>query len=291
MYMSFQLTMAFSSQIQSNENPYVFDVVRYSCPVFIFWCTTQFGQRLCGLAKIQYGRRGSNVAGFCVVLSSAAATVFAQRTHVEPFVQGNVEPLSKQELIRTTYLSLVSFITLGFKPYSTILPSSVILLGSFNKFPHFPIPGKGSVPVASEAANAAQRTQIQRLGKLYGCHQCGSKQLFGQGSFISDHMPPTKQVKAENQRWYRRWLLWGLKQELWPQCQKCFSKQGSAVRMNIHESIYNRKLRPHHFCVLIALQVSSVGMVKDVMDTLVQDTLYVVDSSVSRVKDLWSQVS
>jgi hypothetical protein len=184
------------------------DVLRCAAPVGVFWLCTQIGQRLCGAARMQYGRRGAGVAGFLVVLGGVTTTQFVQSTAVDPAVLKNTvvrKPFSWQKYITCTSLSLISFVALGLKPFSAVLPSSVIQLGSFKKIPHFPIPGaKGSVPVAHETANSAQRTRIQRLGKLYGCHQCGSKQLLGFGNFISDHMPPTAHVKIANQIWWRR---------------------------------------------------------------------------------------
>lgn len=186
------------------------DALKFGAPVGIFWTCTQLAQRLCGVLKIQYGRRGSNIAGGVIVLSGITATLYVQNTFVARFVdhRNKVHTFSEQQFVRCTYVSLFNFLALGLKPFEATLPSSVIQLGSFNKIPHFPLPGKGSVPVASETANSSQRAQIQRIGKKYGCHQCGSKQLLGQGMFISDHMPPTAQVKAENQKWWRRWFKW-----------------------------------------------------------------------------------
>lgn len=77
-----------------------------------------------------------------------------------------------------------------------------------------------------------------------------------------------------------------MKQELWPQCQKCFSKQGSAVRMNIHQSIHNMRIRPHHFCVAIALSTSEIEFVKDALQPLVYHTIVLVDRLVLFFTDL-----
>lgn len=40
-------------------------------------------------------------------------------------------------------------------------------------------------------------------------------------------------------------------QKLYPQCQKCFSLQGNAVRLNQHVLIHHYKLKVHHFSPLI----------------------------------------
>ena len=54
------------------------------------------------------------------------------------------------------------------------------------------------------------RKLIQSLGKRFGCHQCGSRQLFrgadSGGIFIADHQPPTKMAKAMADAWWRKWL-------------------------------------------------------------------------------------
>ena len=54
------------------------------------------------------------------------------------------------------------------------------------------------------------RKLIQSLGKRYGCHQCGSRQVFrgadSGGIFIADHQPPTKMAKAMADAWWRKWL-------------------------------------------------------------------------------------
>ena len=182
------------------------DLLQVSAPVTIFWSCTQVAQRLCGALRIQYGRRGSNLIGFLIVVAGSSITSYIQRKLVPVNSQSTSRRhLPRRDMVTVTYLSLISFIALGLKPFSSVLPSSVIMLGSFSKVPHYPIPGmKGSVPVSSEVASNNQRRLIQRLGKLYGCHHCGSKQLFSKCNFIADHMPPTAQVKIENSKWWRQ---------------------------------------------------------------------------------------
>ena len=41
----------------------------------------------------------------------------------------------------------------------------------------------------------------------YGCHHCGSKQMFHvQKGFIADHMPPTKNANEANSKWWRKFF-------------------------------------------------------------------------------------
>ena len=199
----------FLSNMDPTETFHTRDVLRCAAPIGVFWFCTQIGQRLCGAVKIQYGRKGANIVGFIVVLGGVTTAQIVQWAFIDPVVLKtkyvNDKPFSLHKYITCTSLSMISFIALGFKSFGSILPSSVIQLGSFKKISHFPIPGfKGSVPVASETANASQRTQIQRLGKIHGCHQCGSRQLLRSANFISDHMPPTAYVKVANQKLWRR---------------------------------------------------------------------------------------
>lgn len=103
---------------------------------------------------------------------------------------------------RKFLLSFGMFILLERGFFRTVFPSSVISLGVFGNILN---KHRYSVPATSELTTEAQRTKIQRLGRLFGCHQCGSRQLGIQG-FIADHMPPTRFAKEAEAVWWRRLL-------------------------------------------------------------------------------------
>ena len=111
----------------------------------------------------------------------------------------------------------------------SIAPSSYTDLGSFAR------PNMASLPATQAYATPTQRKSIERLGKLFGCHTCGSRMMgpFSrkkQGvSFIADHMPPQSVTQQMNQRWYRKWFGWHVKQRFYPQCIHCSSKQGGIL--------------------------------------------------------------
>jgi hypothetical protein len=43
---------------------------------------------------------------------------------------------------------------------------------------------------------------------------------------------------------------------MWPQCQKCFRVQGTAVKMNRHVLIHHHGMRMYHFAPAIAFYLS-----------------------------------
>jgi hypothetical protein len=110
----------------------------------------------------------------------------------------------RRDNVKRLILGLGTFIVLEQSLFKTSFPSSVITLGVFGRL------GKRfsrSVETQTALTTAPQRMKIQRLGKLYGCHHCGSRQILTRGSgFIADHMPPTKIADAMSKVWWRRWL-------------------------------------------------------------------------------------
>jgi hypothetical protein len=184
-------------------------LIDYLSPVGLFWLGTHAGQRLGGglLGRYFGGPRGT-ITGLAVVAASSVATQKIKTEFIDPWLG---KPRSRQrvptgELIHRTYLSMMCFMLLGMKSFDSVLPSSVITLGSFAKTRSIPLWTKGAVDTDSHVASSSERARIQRLGKAYGCHHCGSKQSFTAKSFIADHMPPTMQVKQMNKAWWRKIL-------------------------------------------------------------------------------------
>jgi hypothetical protein len=174
-------------------------------PIGLFYATTQIGQRLGGALGRYYGGKGSGIAGLAIVTASSVAAQAIKTRYVDPILTGRTsKPTPSRELLHRTYLSLICFLALGLKSFDAVLPSSVITLGSFAKWPNLPSSIRGAVDATSDVATSGQRMRIQQLGRLYGCHHCGSKQMFSSKNFIADHMPPSMQVKIANKVWWRR---------------------------------------------------------------------------------------
>lgn len=108
-----------------------------------------------------------------------------------------------------------------------IAPSSYTHLGSF---------ARASLPATENYASPVQRAKLERLGRLWGCHTCGSRRLFSFKSnsaarFVGDHMPPKAVAEQMNKSW-SRWLLRRgrpVSFRFYPQCVSCSSKQGSIL--------------------------------------------------------------
>jgi hypothetical protein len=108
--------------------------------------------------------------------------------------------------------------------YSSISPSSYTARGSFARVG---IPA----PPNFDYATPSQRARIERLGRVFGCHTCGSR-MIGSAAvprFHADHIPPVSVARQLNDRWYRRWLGLRVKQRFYPQCQNCSNRQGGLL--------------------------------------------------------------
>lgn len=109
----------------------------------------------------------------------------------------------RREHIKRMFLSTLTFVLLEQRAFRTAFPSSIISLGVFgNLGRRFRL----SVATDSALTTAAQREAIQKLGKRFGCHHCGSRQMFSRKVFIADHMPPTKIAEKLSRSWWRKLL-------------------------------------------------------------------------------------
>jgi hypothetical protein len=131
------------------------------------------------------------------------------RTSTSHDRKGSDSNARQRHLLNYTALSLGIFALLEQRSFITAAPSSVICLGIF-AVPSGPLgfllpkPLKGYVPATGPVATEQQRTIIQKLGKKFGCHQCGSRHFFTSLSFIADHQPPTKFALEAGQRGWRK---------------------------------------------------------------------------------------
>jgi hypothetical protein len=87
--------------------------------------------------------------------------------------------------------------------FRTVFPSSSITLGAYANTRSMM---RSSIISNSAIASEAQRKRIQAMGKRFGCHQCGSRQLLSKKVFIADHMPPTKRAEQLSSVWWRKLL-------------------------------------------------------------------------------------
>lgn len=200
---------------------------------------------------------------------------------ISPFTSLSIAPplrinrAEKKRYIRETYVGLLSFMLLEKGGFRTAFPSSVIALGVFANHSNKMV---RSMVTNSPVATSTQRLHMQKLGKRFGCHQCGKRQLFNRNIFIADHMPPTKMAIEKDMKWYRRLFSLKLQQRLWPQCYSCFQTQGSAVKTGTHVPIYHFRPNLFHLAPALAYVLLNNKDVLEAVDTfLVNPTMMFLD--------------
>ena len=129
-------------------------------------------------------------------------------------------------------LGLLTYKTIFRSNFISLSPSSYTARGSFA---HIGIPA----PPNFNYATKSQRAQIERIGKWWGCHTCGSRMIFSNigkniPKFHGDHIPPVSVAKQINSRWYRKMLGWKVKQKFFSQCRNCSNKQGGLLSSAVH---------------------------------------------------------
>mmetsp|Transcript_6041 Transcript_6041/g.13264 ORF Transcript_6041/g.13264 Transcript_6041/m.13264 type:complete len:404 (-) Transcript_6041:119-1330(-) len=171
-----------------------------------------------GMAQVQ---QLPQLAGqFCREMSSAFSVT--KNDHGDIL---NLAPMFQTPLhtVRIAALGFLAFKALGGRCWA-IAPSSFTHLGSF---------ARRSLSAGETYATPAQRTALERLGRLVGCHTCGTRHLFSLNQkvkFVGDHMPPKSLAAKMNRAWYRRWLGWRKVQyRFYPQCTGCSSIQGGLL--------------------------------------------------------------
>ncbi|CAB9526478.1 expressed unknown protein [Seminavis robusta] len=146
--------------------------------------------------------------------------------------------------VRVCILGLLAFKLLGGR-FWAIAPSSYTNLGSF---------ARRGIPATEKYANVAQKATLQRWGKQWGCHTCGTR--MGRSKFVGDHMPPKSVAEEWNARWHNRMLGRRVGFRFFPQCEPCSRKQGSLLSKAVQQQqgglakagggrlAYNHSLRP-----------------------------------------------
>lgn len=116
-------------------------------------------------------------------------------------------------------LGLVSFRFLGGR-FWAIAPSSYTHVGSF---------ARGSIPATENYATQAQRSLLSQIGRVSGCHTCGTKIRLGRATLIADHQPPKSVAAQMNRNLWRRMTGMKVKYRFFPQCGDCSQTQGSIL--------------------------------------------------------------
>lgn len=191
--------------------------------------------------------------------------------------QTNNSMRSYNNLISRCILGLLTYKTIFRSRYSSLSPSSYTARGSFARI---------GIPAPSNFnyATRLQREKLQRIGRWWGCHTCGSRMIFSNlgkdvPKFHGDHVPPVSVAKQLNDRWYRRTFGLKVSQKLYPQCRNCSNKQGGllakaiksghhnlrAVGGGVESYFHGRRLRIGHLTggAVAVVSVGSVDAVED----------------------------
>ena len=287
--------------------PQIFDhqVTGGLSKISVFWVSMVAFQRFAGLINVHAGLPfpvtalcGLSIVTTSHFLCSAFGPSVNTMIHGKSPTSPDVPPLPV--LIKSSIFTSFCFAAIGRSFFRTALPSSIISKGAFAR-------NSASVLATSDIATFTQRAIIQRLGVKHGCHQCGDKQILrqlyrtglekapkalqhlaGAKGFIADHMPPTLFVNKAMKSWWFRTLqpVFPLKQRLYPQCQTCFSQQGSHVKSGKHLMIYFHRLRPVHISPLLADYIVNSDLGAGIGDDAVRFVLPSVQNLLSIVKDL-----
>lgn len=278
----------------------------------LFWTSTTVLQRVSGSMLMHSGRSFYPLTAAWGLACTGASLLVANRGANLAFPEpskswgdsllswlGSKEKMQRYEEIRAALVGVGVYSALERRSFRTAIPSSVISVGVFAHTPwHWTPRMKSVIAATGEVATTSQRSAVQKLGKLHGCHHCGSKQVFNLAkgfptNFIADHMPPTKYVNEANSQWHRK-LFGGMlrkRQQLLPQCQSCYSKQGAAVKRGIHRLIYHSQLRVWHLAPALAMAACSNqgfrAAIDDNLGTFIDTFDREVYEPITRLVDEW----
>lgn len=153
--------------------------------------------------------------------------------------------------LRVCVVGLTAFKLLGGR-FWAISPSSFTTVGSFARW---------SIPCGEKYATSSQRAMVEKMGRKWGCHTCGSRMLakrFGKHRFVGDHMPPKSVAVQMNTSWLRRLgLLPKVQFRFYPQCANCSNTQGS-ILSKASNDIASKSLLPS-FLKAISLERAGGG--------------------------------
>lgn len=176
---------------------------------------------------------------------------------------------------RICIFGILTYKTLFRSNFISLSPSSYTARGSFAR--------KGIPIIASSStssfnyATQSQRNALEKIGRRFGCHTCGSRLLRDNSKkiiFHGDHIPPVSVAKQINSLWYNRIIGRTVAQKFYPQCTICSNKQGGLLsravnsgHRNLHvvgggsESYFHGwRMRVGHFTGGVVAAVSTVGV-------------------------------
>lgn len=178
--------------------------------------------------------------------------------------------------LRICVIGFLAFKVLGGRCWA-IAPSSYTHLGSFAR-PRF------SLPATKNYASPAKRAALERLGRLVGCHTCGTRRLGsavglptrwwvfwprwgGSGvearrsfNFVGDHMPPKIVAEQLNHQFVRKWgLLPPVQFRFYPQCTTCSSRQGGLLSDAANQLRNQRQQHKWNFRFTLSSSLAGAG--------------------------------
>eukprot|EP01041_Mallomonas_annulata_P006602 gene6602-13367_t len=282
----YQLSALFKDYSLGKQQEYIDEMYKIVAPISLFWMSMSISQRIIGLPLLCLipGRRAmSSLTGLCIVGTSTLISEIGYEKLAPYFVKNHNKHknnLTKAHLINRVYISIATYWLLNQGDlFHTALPSSVTKLGVFSKT-HL----GAYVKASSEKTTAIQRLKIQKLGKVFGCHHCGSRQILSGASFIADHMPPSAIVESMNNNPIRKFFHLQIDQKLWPQCQSCFKVQSTAVKQHLkglllwqsRPLIYHHALKLHHFTYLLTRIIGDNDEIKKILKPIVDLSVTVI---------------
>lgn len=111
---------------------------------------------------------------------------------------------------------------LGSARFWALSPSSLASTGAFARL-------AASLPAGLDYATASQREKLQRFGRRFGCHTCGTR--FAK-LYVGDHVPPLSLAKERSL--LARIVHGPVKFRFHPQCKTCCAKQATALARQSH---------------------------------------------------------
>eukprot|EP01147_Barroeca_monosierra_P008902 gene8902-1246_t len=153
--------------------------------------------------------RAQKAAEYCAHIPHTCRTAVEEIRHMSEnpvlYGQGMIHSgwFKRTSIIVASTLGVFFF--LGGRP-RRVLPSSLWHKGAFS-FEGLPAYG-------ANYATPAQRTMLCKMGRIQGCHTCGTR---SSKVYHGDHVPPNK-------------LANGKEQVFLPQCTRCSNLQGPSVR-------------------------------------------------------------
>jgi len=252
--------------------------------VSMFWVAMLSLQRVCGLINMHAGLPAPvTIISGAAVISTSHILSSSYGPELSDLILGG-DPYdrhvssSRKDALRGSTLALACYSVLERNWFRSTLPSSIISRGAYSR-------ASARIPSTSAVASSSQRATIQKLGRLFGCHHCGRRtSIFNnQQGFIADHIPPTLFVNQGSDSWSGRIFrkYFPMSQNLYPQCRKCFSLQGSFVKVGSHFMIYHDRFRLVHLTPILVGILSSNDHVRSILDPVLDP----IDRAITFIRD------